>query len=30
MQIDNSKQDHPGQEYYEQPYKVIYKLLLDK
>lgn len=26
-QNDNSKQDHPGQDHYEQPYKVIYKLL---
>ena len=30
MHNDNSKQDHPGQEHYEQPNKVIYKLLLDK
>ena len=30
MQNDNSKQDYPGQEHYEQPNKVIYKLLLDK
>ena len=31
MQNDNSKQDHPGQEHYKQPYKVIYnKSLLDK
>ena len=24
MQSGNSKQDHPGQENYKQPYKVIY------
>ena len=27
MQNDNSKQDYPGQENYEQPYKVIYRFL---
>ena len=27
MQSGNSKQDHPGQENYKQPYKVIYPML---
>ena len=27
MQSGNSKQDHPGQEHYEQRYKVIYPKL---
>ena len=27
MQSGNSKQDHPGQENYKQPYKVIYPKL---
>ena len=27
MQSGNSKQDHPGQENYKQPYKVIYPVI---
>ena len=30
MQNDSSKQDHPGQEHYEQPYRGTCKLLSDK
>ena len=28
MQNDNSKQDHPGQEHYEQPDRGTYKLII--